>query len=216
MSAEASNGWNETLAIAEVAAVPAEQYLESPVLCEQDEKKRMTILTEKDRRSMDLTCFEARLVEERVNSDQVHRVVLLDKAVYNWVCTSDDKAAVSAFADAIEGLKPAAARRAGVHETKIHRRSIVGTKSTFEVLAAAFKDSQYTEKVMLFSPFVAGESNGINNIGILVWAVASDSEASMYKTLISNTEFLRHKVKLQDNFLPHKEGVLELGKDSKW
>ena len=29
---------------------------------------------------------------------------------------------------------------------------------------------------------------GITNIGVLVWTVAPDSEASLYKTLIANTE----------------------------
>ena len=66
---------------------------------------------------------------------------------------------------------------------------------------------------MLFTPFVEGETNGVSNVGILVWTITHDSEASMYRTLIENTEFLRHKVKMDDRFLAHKESVLELGRD---
>ena len=44
------------------------------------------------------------------------------------------------------------------------------------------------EKVVLCSPFVAGESDGVSSIGVLVWAVVPDAQASLYKTLISNTE----------------------------
>ena len=31
-------------------------------------------------------------------------------------------------------------------------------------------------------------SAGVTSIGVLVWAVAPDSEASLYKTLVANTE----------------------------
>ena len=54
---------------------------------------------------------------------------------------------------------------------------------------------------------------GMSNIGVLVWAVVPESSSSLYKTLVANVEFMRHKVKLDDRFLGHKEAVLELGKD---
>ena len=60
---------------------------------------------------------------------------------------------------------------------------------------------------------MSGESHGVSSVGVLVWAVAADSEASLYKTLIANAEFMRHKTILEDRFAPHKEGVLELGRD---
>ena len=205
MSAESSVGWNETLSVSKSAAKPAEQYIEQPNICEEDEEKRMHILSENDRRT-DFSCFEAWLLGQ---NDQFRRVVLLDQAVYNWVCSAD-KFAVNNFIEVIEGLKPIRSRHDGVAQTLVHRRSIVGMKSTFEVLAAAIPNSG---KVMLFTPFVEGETNGVSNVGILVWTVTHDSEASMYRTLIENTEFLRHKVKMDDRFLAHKESVLELGRD---
>ena len=53
----------------------------------------------------------------------------------------------------------------------------------------------------------------MSSIGVLVWAVVPESSSSLYKTLVANVEFMRHKVKLDDRFLGHKEAVLELGKD---
>lgn len=160
----------------------------------------------------DFTCFETCLVDQEINSDQVHRVALMDQSVYNW-CLSADTFAKSEFAQAIEGLKPTSVRQAGVSPTGIHRRAVVGIGQFFEVLATTFKVSSECEKVMIFSPFVGGETEGVTQIGILIWAVCSDSEASMYKTLISNTDFMRNRFKTDDRFLPHKDLVLELGKD---
>ena len=47
----------------------------------------------------------------------------------------------------------------------------------------------------------------------IVWAITSDDKASLFKTLIESTEFLRHKVEYDEHFLPHKSEMLELGKD---
>ena len=115
----------------------------------------------------------------------------------------------------LEGLVPPATRQLSVKDTKVHRRAIVGTTGkTFEVLACLFYDeSTGCEKVALLTPFVSGETNGISMVGLLVWAVVPDTEASLYKTLISNTEFMRNKVKMNDRFLAHHEFVLELGRD---
>lgn len=46
-----------------------------------------------------------------------------------------------------------------------------------------------------------------------MWEVTLDSQASLYKELIAQTEFLRHKVEEDERFPPHKKEVLELGKD---
>lgn len=64
-----------------------------------------------------------------------------------------------------------------------------------------------------FSPFVSGETDGVSSIGVLVWAVVADTEASLYKTLIMNTEFMRAKFEMDDRFMAHKDDVLELGRD---
>ena len=52
----------------------------------------------------------------------------------------------------------------GVGATKVHRRAIVGTATTFEVLASRFEDmsnnDKKTQQVVLFSPFVSGEVEG--------------------------------------------------------
>lgn len=45
------------------------------------------------------------------------------------------------------------------------------------------------------------------------WAVTTDDEASLYKTLIDRSEFNRHKVDDNDHFPRHRLDVLELGKD---
>ena len=62
--------------------------------------------------------------------------------------------------NALEGLKPASVRRPGMKETIIHRRAIIGAAKTYELLAAQFEESSKGEKVILFSPFVAGEVEG--------------------------------------------------------
>lgn len=186
--------------------------MEDPAACEEDEELRMPILSDDERRSMDFTCFEACLTNPSINSDQVHRVVLLGKEVHDW-CLTSDAASVSNFVNVLEGLKPAAVRRAGVKQTTIHRRAIVGTATTYEVLAAPFQEPTQCDKVAIFTPFVSGEADGFSRIGILVWAISTDAQASMYKTLISNTDFMRHKVEMNDRFLPHKASVLQLGRD---
>ena len=133
--------------------------------------------------------------------------------VYNW-CLSSDATSASNFVSMLEGLVPPATRQPSVKDTKVHRRAIVGTAGTFEVLACLFyEESTGCEKVALLTPFVSGETNGISMVGLLVWAVVPDTEASLYKTLISNTEFMRNKVKMDDRFLAHHESVLELGRD---
>ena len=48
---------------------------------------------------------------------------------------------------------------------------------------------------------------------IVVWEVTMDSQASFYKELIAQTEFLRHKIEDDERFPPHGSEVLELGKD---
>lgn len=190
LTAEASSNWDKTLRVAETCAIPAESIAGCPEKCELDDEMRMQPVA--DHLTSDFACFEARLKDPNINFDQVHRVVLLDKAVYNWILTTDS-ATKRKFASVIEGLKPADQRRTGVLPTKVHRRSIVGVGITFELLAASFQEGKF-DRVMLFTPFVSGEVDGVYQCGIIVWVVTSDEEASMYKTLICNSEFMRTKV----------------------
>jgi len=202
--------WEDTYEVAKAAAVPAEALRESPEKCEADEEKRMHFL--EPHNTIDFSCFENRLVEGTFNSSTTRRTVLLNKDVYNW-CKTVNPAARSNFINTLEGLKPPEIRRPHVPATPIRRRSIVGTIITFELLAAPFKAEYAKEMVALLTPFVSGSVDGYKSIGILVWAVVKDEEASMYRTLISNVEFLRNKVALEDDFPPHRPGVLELGVD---
>ena len=204
---EKSTDWSDTLRVAETAALPAETLIECPEACEEDEDMRMPHVSDEDR---GYTGFEACLTNPNIDSSQVKRIVLLSGNVHNWLMMSDVET-VSNFVNVMEGLKPI--RRSGVEQTKVHRRATVGTAVTFEVLAAAFKESQQKEKVALFSPFVTGDIQGITQVGLLVWAICIDDEASMYKTLIANTEFMRHKVALDDRFPSTQASVLELGRD---
>ena len=147
--------WEDTLRTAETAALPAETLMESPEACERDAEKRMPNVTPQE-----FTCFESRLIEPNINSDSVQRIVLLDQSVYTW-CLSSHQAARANFASLLEGLKPAAIRRADVQATKISRRAIIGAASTYEVLAAQFEESsEGVKKTALFTPFVSAEVNG--------------------------------------------------------
>ena len=201
---EKSTDWGDTLRVAETASVPAETLIERPEACEEDEDMRMPHVSGEDR---GYTGFEACLTNPNIDSSQVKRIVLLSGDVHNWLMMSGVET-VSNFVNVMEGLKPI--RRSGVEQTKVHRRATVGTAVTFDVLAAKLKESQ---QVVLFSPFVTGDIQGITQVGILIWKICIDDEASMYKTLIANTEFMRHKVALDDRFPSTQASVLELGRD---
>ena len=211
-----SKDWIDAQEVADAAALPAETLIESPQDCEVDENKRMHPLTDEEK-SKDFTCFESRLIDQDINTNQVNRVVLLEQAVYNWLCSADTES-TSNFITLIEGLKPIESRQQGVSSTTIRRRSIIGTTTTFEVLSASLfilDEGVKTEKVVLFSPYISGEADGMTHIGVLVWGMVNDEEASLYKTLISNTEFMRNKIRLNDRFLEVKDpdSILKLGRD---
>lgn len=166
-SADSSRNWDYALQLAASAALPAETLMESPEKCEADADTRMNILTAQERSNMDGTCFEARLIDQNINSDHIQRVVLLEQKVYNW-CVCADPTTRSNFIEVLEGLKPPSVRRPGVKATDIHRRAIVGTTSTFEVLATRFDDMSNEKgvekgQVVIYSPFVSGEVEGESN-----------------------------------------------------
>ena len=216
LNLDSSKDWLDAQEVADAAALPAETLIESPQDCEVDEHKRMHPLTEEEK-SKDFTCFESRLIDQDINTNQVNRVVLLEQAVYNWLCSADAESTCN-FITLIEGLKPIESRQQGVSSTTIRRRSIIGTTTTFEVLSASLiilDEGVKTEKVVLFSPYISGEADGMTHIGVLVWGMVNDEEASLYKTLISNTEFMRNKIRLNDRFLEVKDpdSILKLGRD---
>jgi len=216
LNEDSSKDWVDAQEVADAAALPAETLIESPQDCEEDEHKRMHPLTEEEK-GKDFTCFESRLIDQDINTNQVNRVVLLEQAVYNWLCTADSTS-TSNFITLIEGLKPTRSRQPGVSSTTIRRRSIIGTTTTFEVLSASLfilDEGVKTEKVVLFSPYIGGEADGMTHIGVLVWGLVNDEEASLYKALISNTEFMRNKIRLDDRFLDTSDpdAILKLGRD---
>ncbi|KAL7533695.1 LOW QUALITY PROTEIN: hypothetical protein ACHAWF_004591 [Thalassiosira exigua] len=154
--------WQDAIKIAETAALPAETLMESPEACEEDDDKWIEMITPKDCNSADFSCFESCLIDPHINPDHVKRTVLLDQLVYTWVLGTD----MSNFIDVLEGLKPDAAQK-----TKVHRRAIIGAATTYEVLAAKFKESIKGEQVvLLFTPFVSGEIEGVASLGVLSWA----------------------------------------------
>lgn len=184
----ANNDWDSTLKIAQAAAIPPETLDGSK--CEADPDLRMNILNEHERQTIDFTCFESRLEQQDINPNQVRRVVHIEQSVYKWLLGSDDMTRLN-FINVMEGLKPVATRKRGVERAVPHRRAIIGTSNTFELFAVSIVEGTASvkyEKVVLCSPFVSGESEGVSNIGVLVWAVVPDAQASLYKTLISNTE----------------------------
>lgn len=171
--------------ISQTAALPAETLIESPEDCEEDEHKRMPFLTDEEKRK-DYSCFESRLVKQDINTDQCHRVVLLEHSVYNWLSSANATSKAN-FAKLIEGLKPATSRPPGISPTIILRRAIIGTTTTFEVLAAAlivFEDGVRRQRLVLLTPFVGGEIDGVTNFGVLIWAIVPEQEASLYKVRI--------------------------------
>ena len=95
------------------------------------------------------------------------------------------------------------------HKFEISRRSVVGIGNPYEVLGIDLTNS----KMVLFSPYVSSEIDGIYTLGILIWNVISPKDVSLHKTLIASTEFLRNKVKTDDRFPESRESVLRLGKD---
>jgi len=48
--------------------------MESPEACENDADKKMATLSPQECRDMDFTCFESRLNDSNINTDQVKRV----------------------------------------------------------------------------------------------------------------------------------------------
>jgi len=188
---EVNNDWDCTLKIAEAAAIPPETLFDHPEKCEADPDLKMNILSEHERQTIDFTCFESRLEQQDISSDQVRREVHIEQSVYKWLLGSNGTTRLN-FINVMEGLKPPVIRRQGIRQAIPRRRATIGVSNTFDLFAIEIDDGTKDDMVVLCSPFVAGEADGVSSIGVLVWAVVRDDEASLYKTLISNTEVSCH------------------------
>ena len=97
----------------------------------------------------------------------------------------------SNFINVLEGLKPASVRKSGVSSTIVHRRAVVGTTTTFEVLASRFEDVSEDEgkdEVVLFSPFVSGEVEGksvlVSNFCRIISPLPFTKESTTHSTQV--------------------------------
>ena len=209
--------WETQLQIAERAAIPADTKLSSEEKVVGDDT---ALLPTSDRRK-EFPCFDASLLAP--NETHFRRVALLEKDVYLWF--SEAEAIVrSDFRTFLDRLQSSEGIRKTKSPVSCHRRFIVGIKreKQFEVLCSELSPSSDSVKdpvtkdalVVFYSPFVESYINGVANVGVLLWAVTTESKASRYISLIEDAEFLRHKVDdPEERFPQHRDGVLELGKD---
>ena len=198
--------WNSTQRIAEQATVSRDKIFKRSEDLEASEDNRMAYLTPEIRKKLTLEFFESSLKDPTLNHDSIKRVVLLETSVLKWI--QDSKTTIKEkqkFIAMIRSLVPGTDN----HKSEISRRSVVGIGNPYEVLGIDLTNS----KMVLFSPYVSSEIDGIYTLGILIWNVISPKNASLHKTLIASTEFLRNKVKTDDRFPESRESVLRLGKD---
>jgi hypothetical protein len=91
-------------------------------------------------------------------------------------------------------------------------------KKTYEVLCSPLGERVRVDTpVCLFTPFVTSAVDGISDVGVLVLrcavrAITVDKKASLYRTLIESTEFLRHKINDDEEFPLHERDVMDLGR----
>lgn len=114
-------------------------------------------------------------------------------------------------------------------------------KKTYEVLCSPLGERVRVDTpVCLFTPFVTSAVDGISDVGVLgkfdysiqllfvvsfskvpddlgvlrcaVRAITVDKKASLYRTLIESTEFLRHKINDDEEFPLHERDVMDLGR----
>jgi len=161
------------------------------------------------------------------NGRNFHRTILFEKSVYAWVVDADTSAREkNLFFSFLRSLVPGGgagagaglAKQSGGQGTVVrpHRRAVCGVRNQFEILCAALEPITITPKstVVHFTPFVSSEIRGQAEVGVLVWAISSESKASYVKALIEQAEFKRNKVEDdEDRFLPHSPFCLELGRD---
>ncbi len=206
--------WITTLRIAEKAAIPKDTQTISSDTLDTDPNWRMEMLSDAEQKVV-YSSFDTNL---KSPEDKVfQRTVLLEENVCKWLLEADipEKTLFRRF---LNGLKPADVRKKG-GTVSCHRRAIVGSKDLFEVMCSSIEvDNNSTvnsdDTVVLFSPFVESQIDGVSNVGVLIWAVTTDSKASHIKALIEEAEFKRNKIDYPNDIFPdHRELVLRLGKD---
>lgn len=228
--------WDTALRISDQAAIPTETVLRSASALEESEDSRMIVLTE-EQRKRDFVFFDTSIVDGQMNSNNMRRVVLLSKDAYQWFLDSGTPSK-SNFLEFLDSLKPVELRQQSrAKGVECNRRAVVGMKKTYEVLCAPLAGNKADSQVCLFTPFVSSAIEGVTDVGVLgtscwvfiispsctslsissfllsVWTITVDMKASLYKTLIESTDFLRHKVDDDEQFPLHEKDVLELGKD---
>lgn len=210
--------WETQLQIAERAAIPADTKLSS----EEDPIADETALLSATERRKKFTCFDSSLLEP--SATKFRRVVLLESDVYSWFSEADatERSGLCNFLSRLQSSS-IEDRDDKTQAVSCHRRFVIGVKRSkqFEVLCAALNPTSNANApvpadalVVFYSPFVESYIHGVSNVGVLVWAVTTESKASRYISLIEAAEFLRHKVDdPNERFPSHRDGVLELGKD---
>lgn len=201
--------WETQLRIAENAAVPADTQLSAV-----EETLTGTTL-EGDARFEAPGCFDGCLFDP--GNCVFQRVALIERHAYDWIIGADIelKKAVIRF---IRKL------RNGKKSVFCHRHFYSGVKreKQFEVFCVELSDVADAENaavakdanVVFFSPFVESYIAGKAKVGILIWAISTEREATKLETLIKCAEFRRYKVDYpDDHYPPHRDDVLELGKD---
>lgn len=207
--------WETQLRISEQSAIPPDTFLASADDLDKDEETKMPTLAPEDQRN-DFSCFEGRLLNPNANTN-FQRMVLIEKSVYSWFVDPDRKSLErSQFVGLLRSLLPGGDSKKAI----CHRRAVVGVQPQFEVLCSALDPNNIkpSSTVVHFTPFVSSQNRrGIADVGVLIWAVSSESRASYLKALIEQSEWKRNKVvDVNERFLPHKEHVLPLGKNSEY
>lgn len=206
--------WDTQLRIAEKSMVPVDTQVLSAEDLDTDGEWRMERLSEEEKGERNFEFFDNNLLNPL--DAEFNRVVLLEESVHHWFlqANQDERQEFKKF---INRLKPEDIRRGSSTSVKCHRRSIVGHRKPFEVLCAYIKENEVNDSrdlVALFSPYVESEIDGKCKVGVLIWAITTDSKASLTKALIEEAEFKRNKVDYPDDRYPAlKSFVLEIGKD---
>jgi hypothetical protein len=125
----------------------------------------MAILTEEDRRHD--VFFDASLLHpENISSNNLRRVVLLDKDVYDWFCETEAPWK-SYFLSFLDSVQPEELRKQkDLQQVGFQRRAVIGIKNTYEVLCTPLKTGD-NSRVVLFTPFVTSPVEGATDVGVL-------------------------------------------------
>lgn len=204
---EKLDDWSTTLETANNSAIPSKTLFKKAAAFESDRHQQMSILSEADVNSRSLTFFDASLKDSSCNTS-LRRLVLLEEKVFKWLQSNPS----NHFLQFLRSLAPEGILKKPTScslRFACTRRAVVGLKDHYEVLGVPILSSQ----LVLFTPFVTNEVEGAYSVGVLIWAVVDEKEASLYKIMIENMEFSRTKVDTDDHFPSHIDNVMKLGKD---